>query len=190
MNDIACSSIPIVINFTLYVCRVFTRMQYAHAQAQTVAVGYALPGIVIGLSLVFFGVRYGGFLYQTILILVFAYIVLFFPVAMGSVRSSFAQIRPSYEEAAKGLGRSNIGVMYSITLPLVRSGVIVAMALVFLITMKELTATLILGPLGFKTLATQVWSFTSEAFFAKAAFPALLIILLSLFVLPSWPSSL
>ena len=142
-------------------------------------VGYALPGIVIGLSLVFFGVRFGGFLYQTIWILIFAYVVLFFPVAMGSVRSSFSQIRPSYEEAAKGLGRSSIGVMYSVTLPLVKSGVIVAMALVFLITMKELTATLILGPLGFKTLATQVWSFTSEAFFAKAAFPALLIIILS-----------
>ena len=159
-----------IVRFPGRIARLFESISY---------VGYALPGIVIGLSLVFFGVRYGGFLYQTILILVFAYIVLFFPVAMGSVRSSFAQIRPSYEEAAKGLGRSNIGVMYSVTLPLVRSGVIVAMALVFLITMKELTATLILGPLGFKTLATQVWSFTSEAFFAKAAFPALLIILLS-----------
>ena len=94
-------------------------------------------------------------------------------------RSAFVTINKGVVEAAKGLGRSNIGVMYSVTLPLVRSGVIVAMALVFLITMKELTATLILGPLGFKTLATQVWSFTSEAFFAKAAFPALLIILLS-----------
>lgn len=159
-----------IVRFPGRLARLFESISY---------VGYALPGIVIGLALVFFGVRYGGFLYQTIWILVFAYIVLFFPVAMGSVRSSFAQIRPSYEEAAKGLGRSNIGVMYSVTLPLVRSGVIVAMALVFLITMKELTATLILGPLGFKTLATQVWSFTSEAFFAKAAFPALLIILLS-----------
>lgn len=142
-------------------------------------VGYALPGIVIGLALVFFGVRYGGFLYQTVWILIFAYIVLFFPVAIASIRSAFSQIRPSYEEAAKGLGRSSIEVLYSITLPLVRSGVIVAIALVFLITMKELTATLILGPLGFKTLATEVWSFTSEAFFAKAAFPALIIILLS-----------
>jgi len=66
-----------------------------------------------------------------------------------------------------------------VTLPLVRSGLIAGAALVFLVTMKELPATLILGPLGFNTLATQVWSASSEAFFAKAAAPALLLVLLS-----------
>ena len=52
-------------------------------------------------------------------------------------------------------------------------------ALVFLVTMKELPATLILGPLGFKTLATSVWSATSEGFFSAAAVPALILILAS-----------
>jgi iron(III) transport system permease protein len=60
-----------------------------------------------------------------------------------------------------------------------RSGVAAGAALVFLITMKELPATLILGPLGFKTLATSIWSASSEAFFARAAAPALVLILLS-----------
>ena len=69
--------------------------------------------------------------------------------------------------------------MMRVTLPLMRSGVIMGAALVFLLTMKELPATLILGPLGFQTLATSVWSATSEAFFAQAAAPALMIILTS-----------
>ncbi len=142
-------------------------------------VGYALPGVVVALSLVYFGANYAGAVYQTIWLLVFAYVVLFFPVALGSVRSSMAQISPSLEEAARGLGRTPARTVFAVTLPLVRSGVIAGAALVFLVTMKELPATLILGPLGFSTLATQVWSASSEAFFAKAAAPALVLILLS-----------
>jgi iron(III) transport system permease protein len=60
-----------------------------------------------------------------------------------------------------------------------RSGILAGAALVFLITMKELPATLVLGPLGFKTLATEVWSASSEAFYARAAAPALALILIS-----------
>ena len=60
-----------------------------------------------------------------------------------------------------------------------RPGLLMGGALVFLVTMKELPATLILGPLGFKTLATAVWSASSEAFFAQAAAPALTLILSS-----------
>ncbi len=142
-------------------------------------VGYALPGVVVALSLVFFGANYARTFYQTIWLLVFAYVVLFFPVALGSVRSTMAQVSPSLEEAARSLGRTPARTVFAVILPLVRSGVIAGAALVFLVTMKELPATLILGPLGFNTLATQVWSASSEAFFAKAAAPALLLVLLS-----------
>ena len=75
--------------------------------------------------------------------------------------------------------RSALRTTWSVTLPLVRSGLVAGAALVFLVTMKELPATLILGPLDFDTLATEVWSASSEAFFARAAAPALLLILLS-----------
>ena len=142
-------------------------------------VGYALPGIVVALALVFFGARYASPLYQTIWLLVFAYVVLFFPAALGAARSSLLQVSPKLEEAARGLGRTPLQVMLTITFPLIRSSVLMGAALVFLITMKELPATLILGPLGFKTLATAVWSASSEAFFARAAAPALALILMS-----------
>ena len=141
--------------------------------------GYALPGVVVALALVFFGAKYARPLYQTHWLLIFAYAVLFFPVALGSVRSALLQISPRLEDAARSLGHNPLRVMMRVTLPLMRSGVLMGAALVFLLTMKELPATLILGPLGFQTLATAVWSASSEAFFAQAAAPALMIILMS-----------
>jgi iron(III) transport system permease protein len=68
---------------------------------------------------------------------------------------------------------------FSVVLPLARSGLLAGGALVFLTCMKELPATLLLAPTGYPTLATQVWSSTSEAFFARAALPALALVLLS-----------
>jgi len=141
--------------------------------------GYALPGVVVALALVFFGAKYARPLYQTHWLLIFAYAVLFFPVALGSVRSALLQISPRLEDAARCLGHNPLRVMMRVTLPLMRSGVLMGAALVFLLTMKELPATLILGPLGFQTLATSVWSASTEAFFARAAAPALMIILTS-----------
>jgi iron(III) transport system permease protein len=141
--------------------------------------GYALPGIVIALSLVFFGANYALFLYQTIFMLIFAYVVRFLPQAVGSARSSLLQVSPRLEEAARNLGRTPLQTLSSITIPLIRPGLLTGLALVFLTAMKELPATLLLGPTGFKTLATHIWDTTTEAFFAQASVPALLLVLVS-----------
>jgi iron(III) transport system permease protein len=141
--------------------------------------GYALPGIVLALSLVFFGANYAPGLYGTLALLVFAYAVHFLPQAVGATRAALLQVSPSVEEAARGLGRSPARVIATVTAPLASSGIIAGSALVFLTTMKELPATLLLAPLGFDTLATSIWTATSEAFFARAAAPALLLVLVS-----------
>jgi iron(III) transport system permease protein len=83
------------------------------------------------------------------------------------------------EEAGRSLGQQPWRVFRRITLPLLRPGMLGAAAMVFLTAMKELPATLILSPIGFDTLAVAVWSNISEAFFAHAAAPTLLLILLS-----------
>ncbi len=166
-------SIPVavlVVRFPGLFSRVAERLSFT---------GYALPGIVVALSLVFFGANFARPVYQTLWILLLAYMVLFFPAALGSTRAVLLQISPRIEEAARGLGRSPIRTMATITAPLMRSGLLAGAALVFLLTMKELPATLILGPLGFRTLATAIWSASSEAFFARAAAPALTLILIS-----------
>ena len=141
--------------------------------------GYAMPGIVVALALVFFASRLALPLYQTMWLLIFGYVVLHLPAALGAVRSSLAQISPRLEESARILGSGQLHAMLSVTGPLMRPGLLMGGALVFLITVKELTATLILSPLNFKTLATAVWAASEEAFFAQAAAPALMIILVS-----------
>ena len=140
---------------------------------------FALPGIVIALALVFLGANLAPGIYQTLPMLILAYLILFLPQAVGSVRTSLLQVPPSLEDAGRSLGRRPGQVFRAITLPLLRSGLLAAAALVFLTTMKELPATLILSPFGFRTLATAVWSAVSEAFFAQAAAPALILILVS-----------
>ena len=139
--------------------------------------GFALPGIAIALGLVFFGANYAPFIYQTLGILILAYGILFLPAALGAVRASLLQLSPSVEQSARSLGRTPLGVIMSVTLPLTRPGIMAGAALVFLLTMKELPATLILSPIGFQTLASAIWGAASEAFFAQAAAPALLLIL-------------
>ena len=141
--------------------------------------GYALPGIVIALALVFFGANYAGFLYQTLVMLVIAYVVRFLPQAIGASRTALQQISPNIEDAARGLGRSPRQVVTSITMPLARPGLLAGGALVFLTAMKELPATLLLSPIGFETLATSIWHATSSAQFARAALPALLLVAVS-----------
>jgi iron(III) transport system permease protein len=142
-------------------------------------VGHALPGLVIALALVFLGARYLPFLYQTLALLIFAYVIRFLPQAVGAVRASLLKVSPRLEDAARNLGRTPRRVMLSITLPLLRPGLWSGAALVFLTTMKELPATLLLGPTGFHTLATRIWTYTEDAFYARAAGPALVLVLVS-----------
>jgi iron(III) transport system permease protein len=146
---------------------------------QVVYSAFALPGIAIALALVYFGINYARPLYQSLPMLILAYAILFLPQAFGSLRTGLLQIPPSLEEAARSLGRSPLAAFWSITAPLMRPAFLAGMSLVFLTAMKELPATLILAPTGFRTLATDVWSSVTEAFFARAAAPALLIVLLS-----------
>ena len=142
-------------------------------------VGFALPGIVVALALVFFGIAYAPALYQTVGLLIFAYVVLFLPAALGAVRTSLLQVNPGLEEAARSLGRRPLRVLTTVTLPLVGPGILAGASLVFLVTIKELPATLLLSPTGFQTLATSIWAAASEAFFACAAAPSLLLIVVA-----------
>ncbi|MYC32809.1 MAG: iron ABC transporter permease [Chloroflexi bacterium] len=142
-------------------------------------IGFALPGIVIALGLVYFGANYAPWLYQSLAMLAVAYVTLFLPAAVGSLRASLVQVRPEFEDAARSLGKKPLIVLLTITLPLIRPGILTGAALVFLLTMKELPATLILSPIGFTTLASSIWAAAEEAFFARAAAPALLLVVVS-----------
>lgn len=143
-------------------------------------IGFGMPGIVVALSLVFFGANYMPWLYQKLPMLLFAYLVLFIPQAVGTLRGSLLQISPNLEESARSLGRTPWQTLREITLPLVRPGVISGAMLIFLTAIKELPATLLLAPLGFSTLATQIWQATAEnAAFTQAAVASLMMLMVS-----------
>lgn len=143
---------------------------------KAVYIGFGLPGVVVALSLVFFAVNFALVAYQTLLLLVFAYAVLFLPVALGSLRSGLMQINPGLEEAAQSLGKTQLQSFVRVTLPIMMPSIFASAAMVFLLTMKELPATLILGPTGFDTLATSIWSASSEAFFTQTAASSLILV--------------
>jgi iron(III) transport system permease protein len=152
---------------------------YSAWLARAAYLGYALPGIVVALSLVFFGANYVPILYQTIAMLIFGYTVRFLPQSLGTLRTGLLQISPRLEEAARSLGHSKRWTFWRVTLPLLRPGIWAGAALVFLTTIKELPVTLLLAPTGFTTLAVSIWSATSEAFYARASAPALLLVAVS-----------
>ncbi len=147
---------------------------------RTSYIGFGLPGIVVALSLVFFGANYVPWLYQTLPMLIFAYLVLFLPQSVGTVRSSLLQVNPQLEESARILGRTPWNTLKEITLPLVRSGVFAGAMLVFLTAIKELPATLLLSPIDFETLAIQIWKATENVSFAEAAAGSLTLLLVSI----------
>ena len=138
--------------------------------------GYALPGILVALALVFFATRLVPSLYQTTALLVLGLTIHYLPLGIGPIAAALLQVSPRVEEAARGLGRSRSEVFRTVTVPLTRGGLLAGAALIFLHAMKELPATLILAPLGFETLATDIWTQTSFGFYEASAIPALLLL--------------
>jgi iron(III) transport system permease protein len=137
----------------------------------------AIPGVVIALSLAYFSEQYGGGLwYQSAPMLVLAYAIMFFPLALVAVRASVAQAPVGLEQVAQSLGSGRLAVLWRVTLPLVGPGLAAAFCLVFLAAVTELTATLILVPTGVQTLATQFWSYQQNLAYGQAAPFALLMI--------------
>ncbi|MFC6906492.1 iron ABC transporter permease [Halalkalicoccus tibetensis] len=143
-------------------------------------VGFAVPGVVIGLALVFLGTRtLPSFYRQGVWLLVFAYVVRFLPQAVGTVRSSVLQVDTATLEAARTLNAGPLETFRRVTLPLILPGVIAGGILVFLTTMKELPMTLMLQPIGMDTLVIVIWGAQNALAYRYAAVPALLLVLIS-----------
>jgi iron(III) transport system permease protein len=181
------------------------RLRPANAYATQIAtLGYAIPGAVIAVGVLVplgqfdnmvdawsrsnFGVSTGLLLSGTIAALVFAYLVRFLAVGFGAVESSLERIKPSLDDAARSLGCGTVATLQQIHLPLIRSGLVTGLILVFVDVMKELPATLIIRPFNFDTLAIRVYNLASDERLAEAAAPALAIVLVGLLpvLLLSW----
>jgi iron(III) transport system permease protein len=145
------------------------RDRWARSVEGAAFLSHALPGVLVGLSLVYFGLTVVPSLYQSLALLGFAYAVLFLSNAIGSVRSAAAQVPPVLEDVGRTLGAGGFTVWRRITLPLTAPGIAAGTLLVLVTAMKELPATLMLRPTGMDTLATELWTRTSVSAYAEAA---------------------
>ncbi len=173
----------VVVAFPLAIMSVRHPGRLARLATSAAYAGHALPGVVVGLSLVFFGIRYATPIYQRLPLLVLAYVVLFLSLALGAISSSVAQIPPALDDVSRSLGRTAWGTWRAVTARLAAPGVGAAATLVFLTVMKELPATLFLRPTGYDTLATQLWGHTSS--FSKAAAAPYAVAIVVLAALPT-----
>ena len=171
------------------------------------AMGYGIPGAVIAVGILIpvtsldrviaawaksaFGVSPGLLLSGTIAALVFAYLVRFLAVALSSVESGLAKIRPNLDNAARSLGYSPTKTLLKIHTPLMSSSLLTAVMLVFVDVMKELPATLVMRPFNFDSLAVRVYQYASDERLREAAAPALTILLVGLLpvIILSWQIS-
>jgi iron(III) transport system permease protein len=160
------------------------------------SLGYALPGSVIAVGVLVpfglfdnaldswlrarFGVSSGLLLSGTMAALVFAYLVRFLAVALSTVESGLARLKPSYTDAARVLGRRPGQAVREVEVPLARGALLTAGLLVFVDTMKELPATLIVRPFDLDTLAVRVYNLASDERLAEASTAAVLIVLVGL----------
>jgi iron(III) transport system permease protein len=161
-----------------------------------VAMGYALPGSVIAVGilvpLAWLDHRVVGALAAlvgrpldlvltgSVAGLLFAYVVRFLAVSFQSLDASLVKIPGTLDDAARSLGAGVGATLRRVHLPMLRGGLATALVIVFVETMKEMPATLLLRPFGLTTLALQVWERTSESLWAEAATPALAIVVAGL----------
>jgi iron(III) transport system permease protein len=140
----------------------------------------SLPGIVTALALVTVAIHTVRPLYQSVPLIVFAYVLLFMPRALVNVRAGLAQVPPSLEEASRSLGSSPTATFFRVTFRLTAPAAAAGASLVFVAVATELTATLLLAPTGTRTLSMLFWSFSSELDYAAAAPYALALVVLAI----------
>lgn len=166
------------------------------AALRIAGIGYAMPGAVLAIGVLIpfgwfdnrldaalrslFGVSSGLLLSGTVAALIFAYVVRFLAVALGSVDASFTKVPIGIDHAARTLGATPRQALVRVGLPLVRPSLLAAALLVFVDVMKELPMTLILRPFNFNTLATRTYEYAGGEQLAQAAPLALAIVLVGI----------
>ncbi|MBD1824852.1 iron ABC transporter permease [Cyanobacteria bacterium FACHB-DQ100] len=172
--------------------------------AYVASMGYAVPGSVIAVGVLVpfglfdnaidswmrstFNISTGLLLSGTIFALIFAYLVRFLALSFNSIEASLTNIKPSLDDASRSLGFGATNTLFRIHIPLLWKGVLAAAILVFVDVMKELSATLIIRPFNFDTLAVHVYNLASDERLAEASGSALAIVLVGLIpvMLLSW----
>lgn len=188
--------LAVAIGFLLAYAQRISSNTNVRATVRLAALGYAIPGTVLGLglltplagfdaylnswSLYLFGLSSGQIFAGTIFTLVLAYLIRYLAVALGAIDAGFQRISPNLDAAARTQGETTLTILWRVHLPILIPVLGAAGLMVFVDTMKELPATLLLRPFNFETLATEVYNRASLAEFEEASFSALAILVAGL----------
>ena len=195
-NSVVTASATALVTVTAAIAITYTvkiaRYRPAGVLARIAGLGYALPGSILALGLLFvlarldngidafsretFGVSTGLIFSGTVAAVILACSIRFLTLAEGSIRAGLEKLPPHLHEAARSLGRTPFESARSVVLPLMGPALAVAAILVFVDTIKELSATILLRPFGFNTLATYVYENASRGVVEDGALAALIII--------------
>jgi len=201
VHSFALSAVAALLTVMIAIVLAYSKRLYPHRTSLTLAarlssLGYALPGAVLAIGVIIplatfdnsvdafmqrhFGFGTGLLLSGTPFAIVFAYCVRFLAVSTGSVESSLSKITPNMDMASRSLGLNPLHTLRRVHLPLIRSGLLTAVLVVFVDAMKELPATLILRPFNYDTLATFVYQYASDEKIETSALAAMLIVLVGI----------
>ena len=158
------------------------------------SLGYAIPGSIIAIGILIpftyfdnffvnffkinFNLNINAFFTGSIFILCFAYVVRFFTISQTNIESSFYRISKNIDDTARVLGKKPILILFNIHIPLMSLSILLSLVLIFIEIIKELSATLILRPFNFNTLAIQVYEYASEEKIIESSIPSLIIVVL------------
>lgn len=194
--SVAAAIIGVAVALLVNFCQRLNPSRQSLAFMRLASMGYAVPGTVLAIGVmvpVLFmdhlvndiakamewgrpGLVFSGSMFA----IVFAMVVRFSAVAIGSIESSLGKISPSLDMASRTMGCNSNQMLRRVHFPLVRRGALIAGLLVFIESMKELNAALLLRPFNFETLATYVYNFASDEHLELAALPAVLLVLVGL----------
>ncbi|ATF08572.1 ABC transporter permease [Candidatus Enterovibrio altilux] len=200
LNSLYVSSVAAVIALAIALLvnfyQRFSVTALRNVPARLASLGYAVPGTILAIGVLIAltsadhlmnsiaketgwdkpGLLFSGSMFA----LLTAFVVRFSAIAIGSVESSLAKVSPSLDMAARTMGCSMRSMIKRVQLPLIRRGCLIAILLVFIESMKELNATLLLRPFNYETLATYVFNYASDEQLEYGALPAVLLILVGL----------
>ncbi len=188
--------IAVGVAFVLAYAARITRSQTTAVASRLASFGYGVPGTVLAIGVLFplasfdnaldaflranFGVSTGLLLSGTGFAIVYACTVRFLTMAEGTIDAGFHKLSPHLDMASRTLGRTSAQTLRSVLLPMMRPATLTAALLVFIETMKELSATILLRPFNFNTLATLVYEDASRAKVEDASVPAIIIVVAGL----------
>ncbi|GAA6211658.1 iron ABC transporter permease [Hyphomicrobiales bacterium 4NK60-0047b] len=195
-NSVLLASLTAVIAVSVALIITYGKRVTAHPILKPIGAlagtGYAIPGAILAIGILIplaafdnmfdsfmrgtFGISTGLLLSGSLFALLFAYLVRFLAISLGTIEAGFHKISPNLDGAARTLGQNSLGGFRLVLLPIMRPSVAAAALLVFVDTMKELPATLLLRPFNFDSLATLVFEFASREEFEEAGLAGLTIV--------------